>query len=50
MQRVIKINKKLLDEEIQNNIYKAEEDYKNGRVIDAEDLFEEWNKKYEIQN
>ena len=44
------INIKRLDKEIQMNIYKAEEDYKNGRVIDAEDLFRKWDKKFGIQN
>ncbi|MBQ3414132.1 MAG: hypothetical protein IJH39_02040 [Clostridia bacterium] len=53
MHRVIKnkiVNQELLDEEIQKNIYKAEDDYINGRVIDAEDLFREWDTKYGVQN
>ena len=40
--------KKLLDEEIDRKLLQAEEDYKNGRVKDAEDVFKEWKAKYGI--
>ena len=40
--------KKLLDEEIERKILKSEEDYNNGRVRKAEDIFEEWGLKYGI--
>lgn len=40
--------KKLLDEEIDRKLLQAEEDYKNGRVKDAEDVFKEWKAKYDI--
>ena len=40
--------KKLLDEEIQRKILKSEEDYKNGRIKRAEDVFKEWKVKYGI--
>lgn len=53
MQKTTKINKNnrsLLDKEMQKNIYKAEEDYIHGRIIDVEDLFKEWDIKYGVQN
>lgn len=40
--------KKLMKDKIQKNLLKAEEDIKNGKVRDAEDVFKEWNKKYGI--
>ena len=40
--------KKLMKDKIKKNLLKAEEDIENGRVRDAEDVFEEWNKKYGI--
>ena len=40
--------KKLLDEEIERKILKAEEEYKNGKVRKAEDVFKEWKLKYGI--
>lgn len=40
--------KKLLDEEIERKILKSEEDYKNGKVRKAEDVFKEWEQKYGI--
>lgn len=33
---------------IKNNLIKAEEDIKLGRVRDAEEVFKEWNAKYGI--
>ena len=39
---------KNIDEEIEKNILKSEEDYNNGRVKDAEDVFKEWKDKYGI--
>ncbi len=40
--------KKMLDEEIERKILKSEEDYNNGRVKEAEDVFKEWELKYGI--
>ena len=40
--------KKMLDEEIERKILKSEEDYNNGRVRKAEDVFKEWKLKYGI--
>ena len=39
---------KMLDEEIESKILKSEEDYNNGRVRKAEDVFKEWKLKYGI--
>ena len=40
--------KKMLDEEIERKILESEEDYNNGRVRKAEDVFKEWKLKYGI--
>lgn len=40
--------KKILDEEINRKILQSEEDYNNGRVRKAEDVFKEWKLKYGI--
>ncbi len=40
--------KKLLDEEINRKIMESEEDYNNGRVKDAEEVFKEWEEQYGI--
>lgn len=40
-------NKKL-NEKIERSILKSEEDYKNGRIRKAEDVFKEWKIKYGI--
>ena len=40
--------KKILDEEIERKILKSENDYNNGRVRKAEDVFKEWQLKYGI--
>ena len=55
MQNVTKFTKNMksyemknIDEEIEKNILKSEEDYNNGRVRDAEDVFKEWKDKYGI--
>ncbi len=40
--------KKTLDEEIERKILQSEEDYNNGRVRKAEDIFKEWKLKYGI--
>ena len=40
--------KKMLDEEIERKILKSEDDYNNGRVRTAEDVFKEWELKYGI--
>ena len=36
---------RLLDEEIERKLFQSEEDYKNGRVRRAEDVFKEWEEK-----
>lgn len=40
--------KKMLDEEIEKKILNSEDDYNNGRVRKAEDVFKEWELKYGI--
>ena len=40
--------KKMLNEEIEKEILESEEDYNNGRVRKAEDVFKEWELKYGI--
>ncbi len=40
--------KKILDEEIDRKIMESEEDYNNGRVKDAEEVFKEWEEQYGI--
>lgn len=41
---------KLINEDLEKNLLQAEEDINNGRVIDAEIVFNEWKTKYGIQN
>ena len=36
------------EEEIERKILKSEEDYNNGRIRKAEDVFREWKLKYGI--
>ena len=38
----------LLGEDIEKNLLKSEEDYNNGNVRKAEDVFREWKAKYGI--
>ena len=40
--------KQLLDEDIKKNILKSEEDYNNGKIRKAEDVFKEWETKFGI--
>ena len=40
--------RKRLDEEIERKILKSEDDYNNGRIRNAEDVFKEWKLKYGI--
>ena len=40
--------KKMLDKEIERKILKSEEDYNNGKVRNAEDVFKEWKLRYGI--
>ena len=40
--------KSLIKDKIKNNLIKAEEDIKLGRVRDAEEVFKEWNANYGI--
>lgn len=46
--RLDELNKEKLDEEIQRKILQSEDDYNNGRVRDAEEVFKEWEEKYKI--
>ena len=39
---------KILKEDIEKHLIKAEEDIKNGRVRDARKVFKEWKEKYGI--
>ena len=39
---------KILEEEIERKILQSEEDYNNGRIRTAEDVFKEWKIKYGI--
>lgn len=52
MQKIANIQEKILDkdleEEIEKKLLESEEDYKNGRVRKAEEIFKEWEKKYGI--
>lgn len=41
---------KLFNEDLEKNLLQAEEDIDNGRVIDAEIVFNEWKTKYGLQN
>ena len=40
--------KKIMKEDIEKHLLKAEEDIKNGRVRDARDVFKEWKEEYGI--
>lgn len=44
------IDEDLLDKEIEIKLLKSEDDYLNGRVKRAEDVFKEWEEKYGIRN
>ena len=39
---------KLLKEDIEEHLLKAEDDIKNGRVRDAREIFKDWKEKYGI--
>ena len=39
---------KLLKEDIEKHLLKAEDDIKKGRVRDAREVFKEWKEKYGI--
>ena len=39
---------KVLKEDIEKHLLKAEEDIENGRVKDAREVFKEWKEKYGI--
>ena len=39
---------KLLKEDIEEHLLKAEDDIRNGRVRDAREVFKEWKEKYGI--
>ncbi len=40
--------KKLMKEEIEKHLLKAEDDIKNGRVREAREVFKEWKEQYGI--
>ena len=40
--------KKLMKEDIENHLLKAEDDIRNGRVRNARDVFKEWKAQYGI--
>lgn len=40
--------KKLIKEEIEKHLLKAEDDIKNGRVREAREVFKEWKEQYGI--
>ena len=40
--------KKIMKEDIENHLLKAEDDIRNGRVRNARDVFKEWKKQYGI--
>ena len=40
--------KKLMKEDIEKHLLKAEDDIKNGRVRNARDVFKEWKEQYVI--
>ena len=40
--------KKIMKEEIEKHLLKAEDDIRNGRVRDAREVFKEWKEQYGI--
>ena len=40
--------KKLMKEDIENHLLKAEDDIRNGKVRNARDVFKEWKEQYGI--
>lgn len=40
--------RRLMKEEIEKHLLKAEDDIKNGRVREAREVFKEWKEKYVI--
>ena len=40
--------KKIMKEDIENHLLKAEDDIRNGRVRNARDVFKEWKEQYGI--
>lgn len=41
-------NKNMLDKDIEEHLLRAEDDIRNGRVRDMEEVFKEWKEKYGI--
>ncbi len=41
-------NKNMLDKDIEEHLLRAEDDIKNGRVRDMEEVFKEWKEEYGI--
>lgn len=48
MMKMEEYRKKLMKEDIERHLLKAEDDIENGRVRDARDVFKEWKEKYGI--
>lgn len=48
MMKMEEYRKKLMKEEIEKHLLKAEDDIEKGRVRDARDVFKEWKEKYGI--
>jgi len=44
----IKEYKRMVENDIEEHLLRAEDDIKNGRVRDAEEVFKEWKEKYGI--
>ena len=40
--------KKIIKEKVEKNLLKAEEDIANGKLVDANKVFNEWSTKYGI--
>lgn len=48
MMKMEEYREKLLKEDIEEHLLKAEDDIRNGRVKDAREVFKEWKEKYGI--
>ena len=48
--RVKLYKNKFLNKHIESKLLQAEKDYENNKVIDGEEIFDEWKRKYRISN
>ena len=48
MMKMEEYRKKIMKEDIEKHLLKAEDDIRNGRVREARDVFKEWKEKYGI--